>query len=211
MAGEKKGFLQGILRGIPLFRKAKDADYPNEGPVPTYSGQLKVKGMPLGGMMFPHRIKYRGMLDLDKLYRVMAGWFKEKRFELHENLFKSKPPEWEVRLMGERKETAFVKNIIDVHVHMWGTYNIDAIVNGRKKKMANVRVISRIDGDIQRPYADIFEEPRWTATGFECRILKLFQNWFYRRETEGIYWDKLYYELYDLHGAIKAHLGMGAR
>src|SRR3989344_7253437 len=163
MAGEKKGFLQGILRGIPLFRKAKDADYPNEGPVPTRTPRAHPYETSMG--WFSHRIKYRGMLDLDKLYRVMAGWFKEKRFELHENLFKSKPPEWEVRWTGERKRTNYILERITVHAHMWGAYNIDAIVDGRKKKMANVRTIITLNAGIFTAYADIFGEPRWTATG----------------------------------------------
>ena len=211
MAEEKKGFIQSILQSVPLFRKAKDADYPNEGPVPTYSGQLKVKGMPLGGMMFPHRIKYRGMLDLDKLYRVMAGWFKEKRFELHENLFKSKPPEWEVRLTGERKRTNYILERITVHAHMWGAYNIDAIVDGRKKKMANVRTIITLNAGIFTAYADIFGEPRWTATGIERKLQALMYNWVMKREIGGLYEDRLYYEMYDLIGTIKETLKMAAR
>ena len=31
------------------------------------------------------------------------------------------------------------------------------------------------------------------------------------REVAGLYWDRLYYELYDLYGTIKEYMKFGAR
>ena len=214
MAEGKRGFLQAIMQGVPLVGgKKPEAGMPKEGPLPTYIP--KATGMNTGGMMFPHRIKYRGIFDLDDLYKTMALWFKNRRYELHERLFKSKPPEMEMRWEGERKRTSYILEKITVHVHMWGDYDVEVIVNGRKKKMVNVRMIITINGGIytqgSKEYADIFGKPRWTATNIERKIVNLMNNWVMHREIGGLYEDRLYYELYDLYGTIKEKLKMGAR
>ncbi|MBI2143512.1 hypothetical protein HYU20_04205 [Candidatus Woesearchaeota archaeon] len=210
MAEGKRGFLQGILQSIPVIgAKKPEEGLPAKGPLPVHTPKVSPYSTGMG--WYPHRIKYRGMFDLDKLYKVMALWFKERRFELHERLYKSKPPELEVRLEAERKRTNFARELIFVHMHMWGDYNIEVIVNGKKKKMAKVRMVITIRGDIEAPYADIFGEPRWTATNLERRLLNIFKGWIMRREMEGLYWDRLYYEMYDLYGRIKETLQFGAR
>ena len=210
MAEAKRGFLQGILQSIPIVGARKPEEgLPAKGPLPVHAPRTTAYDTRMS--WYPHRIKYRGMFDLDKLYKAMALWFKERRFELHERLYKSKPPELEVRWEAERKRTNFARELIFVHMHMWGDYNIEVIVNGKKKKMAKVRMVITINGDIETPYPDIFGEPRWTATNLERRLLKIFQGWVIKREMEGLYWDRLYYEMYDLYGRIKETLQFGAR
>ncbi len=212
-AAPKKGFLQGILQGIPLVGTGKKGyDLPAKGPVDVYGDPTKkVTPYTNENKGYPFKIKYRGMFDLDKLYRTMGVWFKERRFELHETLYKSKPPELEVRWMAERKRTNYVKEIITVHMHMWGDYNLEVIVGGKKKKMAKVRMIITLDCNAEAPYSDIFGKPRWTETNLERRLLRVFQNWVMAREMAGLYWDRLYYELIDLNGLIKETLQFGAR
>src|SRR3989338_8742783 len=131
---------------------------------------------------YPAKIKYRGVYDLDGLYRYLANWLRQKRFEVFEELYKAKPPELEFRLTGERKATGFVMEKILIHHHSWGEYDVDVVVNGKKKKMTNARMIITISGEIRAPYEDIFEQPRWTASVVERKLLNLFRQWFYKRE-----------------------------
>ena len=219
MADGKRGLLQSIFKSIPIVgRKEEPEGLPAKGPLPVHRPTAYASDKPWTGLdsqtrmgWFPHRIKYKGMFDLDGLYKIMALWFKDRRFELHERLYKSKPPELEVRWEGERKRTSYAKELVRVHIHMWGEYDVEVIANGKKKKMANVRMIITITGDIEAPYSDIFDKPRWTATNIERRLNQVFRNWVMRREMEGLYWDRLYYELYDLYGTIKDYLKFGAR
>ena len=214
MAEGKRGFLRGILSSVPIVgAKKPDMGLPREGPLPVHSP--KAADAPTGGFMYPHRIKYRGIFDLDDLYKTMAMWFKNRRYELHENLFKSKPPEMEVKWRGERKRTNYILEVVTVHVHMWGDYDVEVIQNGKKKKMANVRMIITINGGIftqgGKDYADIFGRPRWTGTNVERKLVALMNSWVMKREIGGLYEDRLYYELYDLYATIKDNLKMGAR
>lgn len=213
--GPKRGFLQGLLQKVPVIGGrggAAMSELPSKGPLPVYSP--KAAEMPTGGMMFPHRIKYRGLFDLDSLYKVMALWFKNRRFELHERLFKSKPPEMEFRWDAERKRTSYILEKVTVHVHMWGEHHVEAIVNGKKKDLVNVRMIITINAGIytqgSQEYADIFGQRRWTASNIERKLQALMYNWVMKREIGGLYEDRLYYELYDLYATIKGNLKMGA-
>ncbi len=211
MAEGKRGLLQSIFKSIPVIggKKAEPEGFPAKGPLPTYGPRVPKYETTMG--WFPHRIKYKGIFELEGLYKTMARWFKEGRYELHERLYKSKPPELEMRWEGERKRTSYAKEIVRVHVHMWGDYDVEVIANGKKKKMANVRMIITVTGDIEAPYPDIFGMPRWSTTNIERRLNTVFRNWVMRREMEGLYWDRLYYELYDLYGTIKEYLKFGAR
>ena len=210
VAGGKRGLLQGIFKSIPVIGKKQESEsFPERGVLPTYHPKVPELKTTMG--WYPHRIKYKGIFELEGLYRTMARWFKDGRYELHEGLYKSKPPEMELRWLGERKRTGYAKEIVRVHVHMWGDYDLEVIANGRKKKMANVRMVITIRGDIESPYPDIFGQPRWSQTNIERRLNTIFRNWVIKREMEGLYWDRLYYELYDLYGTIKEYLKFGAR
>jgi len=214
MAEGKRGFLQGLLQiapkapapTIPLDSRGM----PVRGPLKTHMPKVVGYGdNPVG--WYPHRIKYKGLLDLDQLYKTMALWFKERRFELHETLYKSKPPEMEVNWRAERRKTSYIKEIVLVNVHMWGEYNIEAIVKGKKKKMADVRLIITVNGKIEAPYDDIFGKRRWNASNIERRLNIFFQRWVLERELAGLHWDRFYYELYDFYSRVKETLQFGAR
>lgn len=151
------------------------------------------------------------MYDLDGLYRFMANWLRQHRYELNENLYKFKPPEFEIRWKAERKATGFVMEYITIYYHSWGEYDIDAVINGKKKRVSNARMKLVISGGIEAPYEDIFGAPRWTHNAVERRLLLLFKNWFFRREIESVYWDTLYYEMYKFNGAIKDFLKLEAK
>lgn len=178
-------------------------DIPKLKEPPSYENRM--------GGLYPARIKYKGLYDLDGLYRLMANWFRQRRYRLYETLYKARPPELEIRWTAEREKTGFVKEIITIYYHSYGEYDIDVVIDGKKKKMTNARLILLIDGDIEAPYNDIYGRPRWTANSMERRLLNLFQNWFAKRELESVHWDTLYYEMWKLHGEIKTFLGMEAK
>jgi hypothetical protein len=213
MAEEKRGIVGSILQKVPLVggSKKEEEGLPEKGPVPTIPNPtgkvVPYKTEPVGS--FTHRIKYKGMFDLDGFYRTMALWFKDRRFELHETLYKGKPPELEIRWRAERKRTSFVKEFVNVRLHMLGEYDVDAIVKGKKKKMAKGRLTVAIYADVEAPYEDIFGEKQWTATNIERRLLRLFQGWIFKKELEGLYQDQIYYEVYSLYSTMKGYLKFG--
>ncbi|MBI2664394.1 hypothetical protein HYX10_03560 [Candidatus Woesearchaeota archaeon] len=199
---------KGLFARFRKKKEEKPAD--KKGPIeihephaPAYSESI--------GKLFPTRIKYRGLYDLDGLYRLMSNWLRQRRYRVYETLYKSKPPELEIRWTAEREKSGFVMEVITIYYHSYGEYDVDVVINGRKKKMTNARMILTLGGDIKAPYEDIFGRPRWTANATERRLLNLFRNWFVKRDLESVYWDTLYYELQKFQGAIKDFLRMEAK
>src|SRR4030042_1912250 len=66
-------------------------------------------------------VKFRGAFDLDGLYKTMYKWFEDKQFEFHETLYKSKSPELELEWRAERKKTGYIRDVIRVHFHLFGS------------------------------------------------------------------------------------------
>lgn len=194
-----------------LFKKKSEAAVDSKAPIPIHHPKVPSYN-PVLEELFPARIRFKGLYDLDGLYALMANWFRQRRYELHETIYKAKPPELEFRLRAERKKSGFVMEVITIYYHSWGgEYDMDVVVNGKKKKMTDARMTIRIGGEIRSPYEDIFGRPRWTANAIERKLLHLFRNWFMKRELEAVYWDTLYYEMWKLHGAIKDFLKFEAK
>ena len=156
-------------------------------------------------------IKFKGVYDLDGLYRFMSNWLRRRRYELHEKLYKSRPPELRIEWTAERKITRFVMETISITYHSWGEYDVDMTVNGKKKKMTNARLVLVLTGAIDAPYEDIYGKPRWNNNRLDRWLLYFLRSWGLRRELEASYWDTLYYEMYKLHGGIKDFLKLEAK
>lgn len=198
------------LFGLFAKKKVEEAPVDPKAPIPIHVPSAPPYD-PEFGKMYTARIKFRGLYDLDGLYKFMANWLRQRRYELHEPLYKAKAPELEFNIRAERRTTGFVMEVLTLNYHSWGEYDLDVMVNGTKKKMTNARMVLTFGGEIRAPYEDIFGRPRWTANAVERRLLDLFRNWFMKRELESVYWDTLYYEMWKLHGAIKDFLKYEAK
>ena len=199
----------GLANLFGLNKKEKPHRDP-KSPIPI-SQPKEVPPYSSSSGLIPTRIHFKGLYDLDGLYHFMSNWLRQRRYELHESIYKSRPPELEIRWTAERRTTGFVMEVITVYYHSWGEYDLDVTVNGKKKKMTNARFILTINGAIKAPYEDMFGKPKWTQNAIERRLLDLFRKWFARRELEAVYEDTLYYEMYKFHGAIKDFLNLEAK
>jgi hypothetical protein len=188
---------------------------PLKGPIDVTKMRAGISKLPSSGSQFdwrnwPARIKFNGMFDLEGLYRFMVRWLKQKRYEVHETLYKFKPPEFNLKLRGERKKNAFVKHIINIDLHMWGEYDIETIINGKKKKMANARMILTLEMELESPYPNLFGDKRWNLP-MERKLLRFFEEYVMKRDFEELDFDVLWYELYQFQTAIKEYMKLEAR
>ena len=121
------------------------------------------------------------------------------------------PPELDIRFYGERKFNSFATQKISVYYHGWGEYDLDVMVKGKKKKMADTRFILTIGGGVETAYENLFGEPAWSKNLFERKLLGFFQKAVVWQDFGSVYWDELYYEMYRFQGAIKDFLNLEAK
>ena len=154
------------------------------------------------------RIKYKGVFDLDALYRGSANWFKERKYELNETLYKSKPPELELNWKGVRKKTGFYKEVIEVHFHLFETRPVEVIEKGIKKQYADATMTITIWGAVETDYEDIFGESKWRDSSLKRKLLDFYNKHIVKLELDTMQVDVLYYEMYNLQTLMKKLIGM---
>jgi len=156
------------------------------------------------------RIKYKGVFDLDKVYKGAILWFKEHKFEFHETSYKTKPPELELSWIAERKKSGFIKEVIEIHWHMFEQYPVEVIENGVKKQLYDANFTITMWGAIETDYADIFGEQKWRDSNLKRRMLSFYNRYVVKKELDIMEEDVLYYEMYNLQTVIKKMIGMKA-
>ncbi|MBI2133076.1 hypothetical protein HYU11_00165 [Candidatus Woesearchaeota archaeon] len=163
--------------------------------------------MPVGGIAPFGIIKYRGVFDLNKLYKVMVRWLKSRRFEFHEPLYRFKPPELILNWRAERKKTPFVKDIIVVNLDIRGYEEVETIVGGVKKRMVKGRLTLNLNFGNETGYADIFGQKRWNSV-IERHLKSFLHRFVIKRDFELLHLDALMYETWKFHKVIKDYLRM---
>lgn len=154
-------------------------------------------------------IKFKGVFDFQRLYKVMVRWLKSRKFEFHETLYRFKPPELIVQWHAERRKTPFVKDIIRVNIDIRGFEDVETIVGGVKKKMTKGRLTITLDLSENTGYADITGTKKWN-TSLERRLKMFLHKFVIKRDFELLHIDALMYETWKFHKTIKDYLHLEA-
>ncbi len=201
---EKKGFF------AKLFGPKEEKKEPEHGPIPVepekkvYESQTKTSRLP------PAFILFKGIMDFDAFYIMLVRWFKQRRFEFHETLYKAKPPKLDLHWEAGREKTAYAKEFIDVYFKAYEVEEVEVIKNGKKKKMLKLEVTMTITPRVELAYSDIFGEKKWNLE-WQRRLLDFFNRYVLRKEIDLMYEDVLWYETYKLHADIRKYLKMEAQ
>lgn len=152
------------------------------------------------------RVKFRGVFDLEGLYRTMYNWFESKQYEFHEELYKSKPPELELSWRAERKKTGYIRDVVNVYLHLFGE-EVEAVKKGVKQRLMKGRMLIDFWGVTETDYPSITGERKWT-TMWQRRLQDFYNRYIVKREIETAHVDVLYYEVYQLHDVVKNYLDL---
>ncbi len=155
-------------------------------------------------------LKFKGICDWDRLYILMARWFKERKFEFHERLYKAKAPELELDWFAERKKTKHVMERVDINFHAFEVEELEVIKRGKKKKMLKMQITITFKMRVITGYPDIFGTKRWNSD-IGRRMLDFYNKYIIKKDIDLLYTDALYYEVYKLHNMIKEHLELEGR
>ncbi len=152
------------------------------------------------------RIRYEGIFDWEKLYSTISGWCKTKHFDYYEERNVKKPEaygyEKEFRALAEREESGYVIHSIRISLHGHHMEDSESSDNGEKKIKTKTSMMT-IDFE---PFIELDWQHRW-----DKKFKKKARDFFHKHMLKGFIeeqLDKITYEAYLLHEAVKDVLGM---
>lgn len=155
----------------------------------------------------PARIRYKGLVDFDSLYKMMHGWFGGREYDFIEKRFKRKArsegDEFEINWEAWREINTFMQNWITVYFHVWEYKEIEVIKDGKKKKIGRCRMLIDFKFWIELDY-----ENHWEDTRLKRAMRDFYVKFVIRHDLSDVHWDKLWYNVNKLQQETKKHLGM---
>ncbi len=152
-------------------------------------------------------IKFKGTFDLTGLLRMVYAFLKNKGYDFYEDTHKAKPPELELKWLGERKVTPYYMYKVKISFHFYGLKEVDVEdANGNKKKMNEARFTVSFDGDVVKDYAKEWGEKEKE----NMKLLKGFYEALTKREFMAKHAEPLIIELSELRDKINSYIGMTA-
>lgn len=152
-------------------------------------------------------LRYNGLFDFDAFYAAVVDWAKNYGYIWHELDYKHKVPspkgaEQEMKWEINTKVTEYISYKILFTVHIWELMDVEVEVDGRKKSLSNARLYIIIEGTVN------YGIKKFEKGGKLGRLLSVWYNKIMRKETETIYFDNLYYRIWNLHAILKEFFDM---
>ena len=158
-------------------------------------------------VMAPLDIRYKGIYDLDGIYKLMRQWFDDRKYDFMENLYKDKVAspfgnEVEHNMTPEILVNDFIKFHIQVITKFYDYKDFEAEIGGEKKMVSYGRFFIKLSATIEFDYQNRFKTP------FQKKLLFFLIKTLLVRYYEFKYYDKLTYDLYDLQAKLKKFIKM---
>ncbi len=153
-------------------------------------------------------LKYRGVFDMDGLYRAMVAWMEGQKYEFHEQYYKHKVPsplgaEQEMGWFGKRKVNPYVRFWIYIHFHIWDMKDVEVVRDGKKKKMLSGRMQMEMDGYVELDWQNMF-----SGNKFLVHLQDWMNKYVLFKKITGGWEDELYYRIHKLYYVVKDFLNM---
>ncbi len=154
-------------------------------------------------------LRYDGLFDFDGLYAAVVDWAKMNGYKWLEKNYKHKVPspkgaeqemEWEL----SQNVTEYLNYKISFVVHTWDQTEVEVEVGNKKKTLTHARIYIIIDGELGYDWQNRFAGAGWLG--------RKMGKWYFelvgKSRIYGLYWDQLYYRVWNLHSIIKKYFDM---
>jgi hypothetical protein len=162
-------------------------------PIPAYEKEIE--------------IRYKGVYDLDGIYKTIRGWLDARRYDYMENIHKDKSTnpwgnevEWEMK--PELKVDGFIKYEIYIRTKFYDVKEFESIQHGHKRMVTDGRFWIEITGLVRFDYKDKFE------SNFAKNLLELLIKRIFWRYYRVHHIEKLYKDMFNLHLELKKFMKM---
>lgn len=153
-------------------------------------------------------IRYKGIMDLEGLYRVIVQWLKSRGYWFQESTYKHKVPgpfgsEEEIRFIGERKCNEYYMHNIMMYFHIYEQTEVEVIKEGKKQKLIKARLEITMQGTLVCDY-----QGRYDKSAFLKKLREFAHNHLIKHQVEDIWYDELQYRIIKLQAMMKDYLDM---
>jgi hypothetical protein len=152
-------------------------------------------------------IRYKGVYDLDGIYKVIRGWLDNHRYDYMEKTHKDKQTnpwgnevEWE--MTPEIKIDGFIKYNIYIRTKFYDVKEFESVVHGHKRMLTDGRFWIEITGNVEFDYLGNFK------SDFAKKVLNFIVKRMFWKYYKIHHIEKLYRDMYDLHNEIKKYMKM---
>ena len=148
------------------------------------------------------RLNYSGPFDANALFKHISAFLKERGFDLkvekefEQNTKTGKQIEWQIK-PWKKITTDYVHYWPKVRVLIYDYNKVDAVIDNKKVKVGNGRVIIYLDGYLELDYAN-----RWESVPFFQFLRTIYNNFFYKVYTER-FEQRLSYDMHHLYQTIE--------
>ncbi len=151
-------------------------------------------------------IRYKGIVDINELYRIIHDWLVSKGYQVHEQKYKAislqtggkeKTFDWN----AHRKMTEFVSVWIRLHFQFQDMMEVEVVKNGKKVKLYKGLVMVRIIHSLEFDFAE-----RMGRSKLGDAIVNFMTTIMWKKKIDSLWEDKLRFKCYELANVIKETL-----
>jgi len=155
-------------------------------------------------------IQYKGIWDMDDLYKFVASHFSRNKFKFYEKkLIHKRPgphgPEtyhvWEAK----RDIEEYYRYVVKIFLHTFDTQDVEVVMkDGTKNIFTKGRLWIQLTGKVVTDYEGIWEE-----SSFYANLRNFYHKYIIWKKAESVWWDNMHYNVFlKLHSLIKERLKM---
>ena len=148
-------------------------------------------------------IRYRGIFDMDGLYKMMVQWIKSRDFDFYDRRNLDKPPYKIFKLEGRKKINYTVMYTLNPEIWVMEGKPVEIIKDGHMKHLMEGRLKIIIDGNIILDYDGDFEDTPGNKKIEKFLYGKVLYHEYFIKHLD--YFD---YYLYDMMQDVKKFLEM---
>lgn len=147
------------------------------------------------------RLNYTGPFNANDLYRHITAFLKERGFdikidkEFEQNTKTGKQIEW--LIMPWKRISDYTRHHVKVRVLVYDYNKIEAVVDKKKVKVGNGRVVIYLDG-----YLELDQEERWETIPFFQFLRSIYNHFIYKVYTER-FEQRLSYDIHHLYQTLE--------
>ncbi len=151
-------------------------------------------------------IRYKGVFDLNELYKIVHDWLISRGYQVHESKYKSialqtggkeRSFDWN----AHRKVTEFVMYWINLHFQFQDLMEVEVIKDGKPKKFVRGLILIRIQHKLEFDFGE-----RMGRNKINMSMVNFLTKIMWKKKIDTLWEDKLRFKCYELMNIIKETL-----